>query len=206
MPRTPAYDTAQVVAAARDLFWREGYEGTSMAALQGATGLNPSSIYHAFGSKRGLFDAAIEDYLDVVVRPSLAGLLAEEVDPEALPQYLEAACRMFTADGDRHLPDGCLLVNTACAGIAKEKQVGDVVAAYRAELLHAFSRGVAARFPAAEPEQRARLTETTVSLLIAALVMTRVDPAAATSTLHTAIENLSTSTPEGTRHEHPVQH
>ena len=81
MGRQSAFVREDAVRSARDVFWSEGYEGASMASLQRATGLNPSSIYHAFGSKRGLFDAAIEDYLECVVRPGLAPLRAPEVAP-----------------------------------------------------------------------------------------------------------------------------
>src|SRR5699024_9409150 len=82
MGRQSAFVREDAVRSARDVFWSEGYEGASMASLQRATGLNASSIYHAFGSKRGLFDAAIEDYLECVVRPGLAPLRAPEVAPD----------------------------------------------------------------------------------------------------------------------------
>ena len=91
MGRQSAFVREDAVRSARDVFWSEGYEGASMASLQRATGLNASSIYHAFGSKHGLFDAAIEDYLECVVRPGLAPLRAPEVAPDALERYFLAA-------------------------------------------------------------------------------------------------------------------
>jgi AcrR family transcriptional regulator len=45
------------------LFWERGFEGTSMADLTQATGLNPSSIYAAFGDKHALFSLAVKRYL-----------------------------------------------------------------------------------------------------------------------------------------------
>lgn len=47
------------------LFWERGYEGTSMADLTQAMGLNPSSIYAAFGDKHALFSLAAKRYMDI---------------------------------------------------------------------------------------------------------------------------------------------
>ncbi len=46
------------------LFWERGYEGTSMAHLTQAMGLNPSSIYAAFGDKHALFQLAAKRYME----------------------------------------------------------------------------------------------------------------------------------------------
>lgn len=45
------------------LFWERGYEGTSMADLTQAMGVNPSSIYAAFGDKHALFSLAVKRYI-----------------------------------------------------------------------------------------------------------------------------------------------
>ena len=47
------------------LFWERGYEGTSMADLTQAMGLNPSSIYAAFGDKHALFQLAVKRYMEI---------------------------------------------------------------------------------------------------------------------------------------------
>ena len=47
------------------LFWERGYEGTSMADLTHAMGLNPSSIYAAFGDKRALFQLVAKRYMEL---------------------------------------------------------------------------------------------------------------------------------------------
>lgn len=190
MGRPAAFDRGDAVRAARDVFWREGYEPASMATLQQATGLNASSIYHAFGSKRGLFDAALEDYLDQVVHPGLAPLRAPEVAPDALPAYFRAARERFADPSDRTFADGCLLVNTACSGIARDDAIAEVVRIYRAELHAAFARGATALRPHRAPADRERLVDTCVSLLIGALAITRVDHGAALAALDAALSHL----------------
>ena len=71
MGRTQTFDTTEVVRSARRVFWEHCFENASIVELEQATGLNRSSIYYAFGSKRGLFDAAVESYLDEIIRPRL---------------------------------------------------------------------------------------------------------------------------------------
>lgn len=191
MGRPAAFDRGEVVCAARDVFWREGYDLASMATLQQATGLNASSLYHAFGSKRGLFDAALEDYLDQVVRPGLAPLRAPEVASGALDAYFRAARERFADPTGRTPVDGCLLVNTAGSGLARDEAIAEAVRAYRAELHAAFTRGAAALHPRLPSADRERLVETCVSLLISALAMTRVDRGAALAALDAALSHLA---------------
>ena len=44
------------------VFWRQGYEGASLADLTEAMGINSPSLYACFGSKEGLFRAVLERY------------------------------------------------------------------------------------------------------------------------------------------------
>ena len=57
------FDKNEALEAAMLLFWERGYEGASMADLTQAMGLNPSSIYAAFGDKHALFSLAVQRYL-----------------------------------------------------------------------------------------------------------------------------------------------
>jgi AcrR family transcriptional regulator len=62
--RPISFDKDAALEAAMLLFWERGYEGTSMADLTQAMGLNPSSIYAAFGDKHALFSLAAKRYMD----------------------------------------------------------------------------------------------------------------------------------------------
>ena len=59
MGRTREFDEATVLDAAAGTFGRLGFAGTSVDALVAATGLHRGSLYGAFGSKRGVFVAAL---------------------------------------------------------------------------------------------------------------------------------------------------
>ena len=64
MARPRGFDEEDVVAAAAELFLHRGYEATSVDDLVGATGLHRGSLYKAFGSKRGVFLAALRPVAD----------------------------------------------------------------------------------------------------------------------------------------------
>jgi AcrR family transcriptional regulator len=63
--RPIGFDRDAALEAAMLLFWQRGYEGTSMADLTHAMGLNPSSIYAAFGDKHTLFQLVVKRYMDL---------------------------------------------------------------------------------------------------------------------------------------------
>jgi len=104
------FDTDVVVERAMQAFWTLGYANTSPAALAEATGVGKGSLYNAFGSKRELFERALERY-DRLGAEFTAELLAR-------PGTTRECLRAFlydSVDSDLALPirRGCLAVNTA---------------------------------------------------------------------------------------------
>jgi TetR/AcrR family transcriptional repressor of nem operon len=190
MGRTKTFDTAQVVRAARGVFWAHGFEDTSLPALQEATGLSTSSIYHSFGSKRGLFDAAVESYLDEVARPRWRPLVAETVDRGALADYLSSLRGVLLTPGTFPADHGCLLIRSASGAIAADEVVARTVRAYCDELRAAIGRGVDASRPDLDPASRGTLAQACTGLVIAAFSLVRVDPAQSGRCLDAALALL----------------
>ena len=60
MPKTITFDRTEVVQNVMELFWKKGYNGTSMQDLVDVTGLNRSSFYNTFGDKFSLFEEALK--------------------------------------------------------------------------------------------------------------------------------------------------
>lgn len=188
MGRVQQFDTHAVVRAARAEFWSRGYEDTSLPALERATGLSRSSIYHAFGSKRGLFDAVVDSYLADVVRPRLRDLQSTEVGAGSLVDYLTGLRAALSRAGSPVGRDGCLLLNAAGAPIGQDPAVATVISGYRTELREAVRRGVQARWPHGPADGVRRLVEAVTALVVAAFVLTRVDPDAAVASVEAAVE------------------
>lgn len=191
MGRTATFDRAELVGVARDLFWRHGFGEVSVTDIEKETGVGRSSIYHAFGSMRGLFDTAVEDYLNTVVRPRLAGLVADDISPDALIDYL-AGLRdaILTIAQTGAAPAGCLILTASATPIGSDETVHAVIESYRAELASAVLRGVQALLPDATPSVVDHHTRLTVAAIIAAQCLARIDAAEAARTLDAAGEAL----------------
>ncbi|WP_158904554.1 TetR/AcrR family transcriptional regulator [Burkholderia sp. L27(2015)] len=106
MARPRAFDEGDVLDRAMDVFWRQGYEGASMTELTKAMGINSPSVYVAFGSKRGLFDAVLERYRTRRAAHA-AWLLAGATAREVAQRTLFGAVEWLT---DSNEPRGCLLI------------------------------------------------------------------------------------------------
>lgn len=86
MPRKPEYDRDALIDRARDLFWKQGWAGTSLKDLERTLGLKPGSFYAAFGSKAALFELALDRYAEAGANRLRS--LAEEIGPlAALQRY-----------------------------------------------------------------------------------------------------------------------
>jgi AcrR family transcriptional regulator len=64
MGRPREFDVDQALDRALDVFWRNGYEGTSISDLTAAMRINPPSLYAAFGNKAELYRKALDRYIE----------------------------------------------------------------------------------------------------------------------------------------------
>lgn len=195
MARTRAFERDDVVRAARTVFWRTGFDAASIPELETATGLNRSSLYNTFGSKRGLFDVAVQSYLDEVVRPRLGPLRADDIASGAVLDYLDGLRTAFENLDSPSATNGCLLINTAGSPIARDEEVARIVSDYRAELREAIGAGVTAFVGTAPTPETDRLADATTGLVVAAFALARVAPAEASRLLRTARDQITAARP-----------
>ncbi|MDR6689272.1 AcrR family transcriptional regulator [Microbacterium sp. 1154] len=184
----PSFERSAVVDAARDVFWRRGYAEAGIVELEEATGLTRSSLYNAFGSKRGLFDAVLSAYLDDVVRTRLRPLGGG--DPGALEAYVDEMRSAIESDAPRARL-GCLLLNAGSSSLASDDaEVRTLVSDYAAEMRAAIRAAVADRRPDLTPDAVDALAAVCASLVVAGLTLARADRDAALSTLASVAPTL----------------
>ncbi|GGW38471.1 TetR family transcriptional regulator [Streptomyces lucensis JCM 4490] len=111
MARTKEFDPDAALRAALELFWRRGYEATSMADLVEHLGIGRASLYATFGSKHELYLKALDRY-GRTQHPRLAGELSR---PGPVLPAVRAVVRRFAAEATatESREYGCLVTNTA---------------------------------------------------------------------------------------------
>ncbi len=118
------FDPDVAVAAAMQLFWRKGYENTSMQDLLDVMDLSKSSLYQAFGGKQALFERCMACYGDFMIENLQAGLAAAPSGLTFIRQFLESVL-----DEARGLSEarGCLVLNTANEFARRDPRIADAV-------------------------------------------------------------------------------
>jgi AcrR family transcriptional regulator len=131
-PRRPrgrprAFDREAALASAMEVFRAKGFEATSIHDLTDAMGINPPSLYSAFGDKESLFLEAIERYS----RDSgeECPYCSEPTARGALQKYLDYAAHEFTEDSECR---GCLLTMAATTSVNISARLQKLIAQKRA--------------------------------------------------------------------------
>ncbi len=176
MARARTFDEQAVIADAMTVFWRKGYEATSIDDLVQATGINRASMYGTFGSKEGLLLAALDHYVLAINRQRLKLLDGKGTVRDCLDAYFDSLIAFSTGDG-RGL--GCLLTNTAIELSPRNARIRKKLKAIFEHVESAFrrlvERGQAAGevSPDKDPQALAHFFLTTVQGL---RVIARTDP------------------------------
>ncbi|MFF0546465.1 TetR/AcrR family transcriptional regulator [Nocardia thailandica] len=124
MARTKEFDPDEVLGRALDLFWRQGYEATSIADLVDHLGIARACIYSTYGPKHDLFMKALRRHVEIVdlrITTQLSGT------GPALP-LVHGLIELFVTEScteNRYL--GCLVTNAAVELAAGDPEVARVV-------------------------------------------------------------------------------
>jgi TetR/AcrR family transcriptional regulator, transcriptional repressor for nem operon len=107
MARTKVFDPAVALEAAMDVFWKNGYEATSLDDLLRAMGIGRQSMYDTFGDKKRLYLAALEHYM-VTGAAEIRRSFGDAASPLAV---IEAFLASVADVDDGQRARGCLAVN-----------------------------------------------------------------------------------------------
>ena len=125
MARPKSFNEIQVLTQMMEVFWRQGYEATSMRHLEKASGLTAGSIYHEFGSKKALFERTLSFYISTVIGWRIEKYLVQSTDPVAgIREFLVTT---FKGVPQAFRQQSCLLVNTAAELGQNDPEIGRIV-------------------------------------------------------------------------------
>ncbi|WP_114423396.1 TetR/AcrR family transcriptional regulator [Nocardioides houyundeii] len=134
-PRT--FDADASLDRAVDVFWQQGYEGTTISELTAAMGVNKPSLYAVFGTKEQLFQQVVRRYAERELA-YFGEALAQPTAVEVVRDYLDRNAAALTRS-DR--PRGCLSIQGGLASNPANSTVTQFLASSRL----AGERALAAR-------------------------------------------------------------
>lgn len=108
--RPRAFDRDQALLQALAVFWKRGYEPASVAELCTAMGINPPSLYAAFGNKARLFLEAVAYYETTFWDSTWEHMDSEPDVVSAIGNFFHTSASILT---ETQAPCGCMVVLAA---------------------------------------------------------------------------------------------
>lgn len=149
-PRNFDADTA--VDRFIEVFWKNGFGGTSIDDLQASIGVKRGSFYAAFGDKENAYLLALERYVDTVTSTRLSTLADAAGSRAGLAAFLRAAGEFISDNTGR----GCLLLTA----IAQPPAVRDATASAIKRLSDSLISRISAAAQAVTDSGEVRANET----------------------------------------------
>jgi len=131
MARSIEYNPQEVLTKAMNLFWKKGYESTSIQDIVAVTGLKPGSLYSAYGNKEGIFKAVIEMYTANSLK-TVKEILEGKEDPiKSIEKFLNLVIVEVLSNT---LHNGCLLVKTLLVISHKDEKIQEQIVSFYKQL------------------------------------------------------------------------
>ncbi len=124
MPRERNFVEDEVLEKAMYLFWKQGYNATSIQDIVEHLGINRASLYNTFGDKHELFKKSFDHYRNKNVAV-LKNFLGEYSDVKSgLKALFHQAVIQSAADKNQM---GCFVVNTATEMIPGDEEIQKIL-------------------------------------------------------------------------------
>jgi len=191
--RPKKFAREEVLGSATAVFLRHGFSATSTQQLVEALGINRKSMYAEFGSKQGLFEAALDYYDRATIGTNFGPL---ETPTAGLAEIADVIRLFARASGEGGSGLGCLLCNTAVERAAADAATLPFVERYFDRMTNAFQNALenARRAEAVHDEvdvvAEARFF-TSVVLGMAVLVRAKAAPEMAESAAQVALAHVA---------------
>lgn len=185
--RPREFDEKSVLESAMDVFWRKGFEATSLTELCRATGLHKGSLYQAFGDKRTLFMKALAHYSEQEFTEVMRVVSPENSPLTNIHAIVDKICQMSEED------KGCFMINTLIETASHDEEIKSMVYSFGEKRLNGLSQTIKAAQDSGEirsdftPEQLAKQLLVTLAGAAAMIkgILSRED---IINTLHELIE------------------
>jgi TetR/AcrR family transcriptional repressor of nem operon len=120
MPKAKYFDTDAALEKAMELFWKKGYNGTSINDLVDATGLSRSSLYDTYHDKHQLFMASLARYQATQGKAFADELNKHHSSKKKIETIFRATLAAILKDP---YGKGCFMVNSATEMVNQDKEI-----------------------------------------------------------------------------------
>ncbi len=124
MSRVKEFDVDAACDAALELFWRQGYEATSVSDLVAGLGIGKASLYATFGTKHQLYLTALNRYIARGNERFVADFAGPGPALDGVRRLIERYVAEILDESGRK---GCFVVNAAMEMLPKDPEVARVV-------------------------------------------------------------------------------
>jgi TetR/AcrR family transcriptional repressor of nem operon len=121
MPRNKEFDYDEKLKTARDLFWKKGYNATTMNDLVDTMQINRSSLYLAYGNKHDLFLKSLTDYIQKKDKQYKLAAKKSEKPLEAIKNVIYSVFKSAMQDTN------CLFTNSVFELALTDKEVSEIL-------------------------------------------------------------------------------
>ncbi|WP_158827712.1 TetR/AcrR family transcriptional regulator [Mucilaginibacter lacusdianchii] len=124
MARNVEFNETAAIQKAMEVFWKKGYNGTSMRDLTDAMQINSSSLYNTIGDKQELFVRCVQYYTDLRKHDWEKRLASSSSPFSILVDYIHEAVNIII-NGE----DSCMAVKSAFEVATNDQRIKDILKA-----------------------------------------------------------------------------
>ena len=140
MARPREFDLDAAVDRAMEVFWANGYEGSSLPDLLDGIGITRGSLYKAFNDKRSLFLLVLSRYEEQAITSAVEHLTNQSVaDGWVRVKTLFTGVIATVKKGDRR---GCLLCSAAAGPASDDPDIAKLVHQSLDRMRRAFEKAL----------------------------------------------------------------
>jgi AcrR family transcriptional regulator len=133
--RPREFEPDEIMDKIMGVFWKKGYEGTSLNDLMDATDLKKGSLYAAFGDKRAMYLKSLAAYETSAVQGAVTMLTGTGTPRERIARFLNAPIEAAWDHGDFR---GCFLCNASTDRASLDAEVAKAVRTGFERMAHAL--------------------------------------------------------------------
>ena len=150
--RPREFEPDEIMDKIMGVFWKKGYEGTSLSDLMEATGLKKGSLYAAFGDKQAMYLESLAAYENAAVQGAVTMLTGTGTPRERITRFLNAPIEAAWDHGDFR---GCFLCNASTDRASLDADVARAVRTGFERMARALTLALTEADPARPAEGRA---------------------------------------------------